>query len=137
MANEQNLTPVKPGQVLNPNGRPKGSKNLSTIIRELENEEFDWSKVPEKQSEAIMALGSPWKAITYVAMQNAIKGNVQAAEWLRKSGYGDKMDLSSSDGSMTPQVIIESVYASKPNFRPNNTFTEIDEVAAVSSREPS
>lgn len=137
MANEQNLTPVRPGQVLNPNGRPKGSKNLSTIIRELENEDFDWSKVPDKQSEAIVALGSPWKAITYVAMQNAVKGNVQAAEWLRKSGYGDKMDLSSTDGSMTPQVIIEGVYANKPKFRPDNSTPEADEVAADSSAKSS
>lgn len=133
MANNQNLVHVKPGQVLNPNGRPKGSKNLSTIIRELEDENFDWKKVPEKQSDAVIALGSPWKAITYVAMQNALKGNVQAAEWLRKSGYGDKMDLTSSDGSMTPTVIIESAYANKPNFRPDNSATEADDLADNSS----
>jgi hypothetical protein len=29
------LTPVKPGQVLNPNGKPKGTRNVSTVLREL------------------------------------------------------------------------------------------------------
>lgn len=47
------------------------------------------------------------------------------------------IDLTSSDGTMTPQVIIESVYATKPNFRPDNSPTEADDVAADSSTEPS
>lgn len=34
MANEQNLKKLKKGDVLNPAGRPKGSKNKSTVIRE-------------------------------------------------------------------------------------------------------
>lgn len=32
--NDENLTPVKPGQILNPKGKPKGTRNRSTIIRE-------------------------------------------------------------------------------------------------------
>jgi hypothetical protein len=102
-----NLIPASKGEVRNPNGRPKGSKNLTTIIKELEDEKFDWSKVPEKQSDAIKALGSPWRAITYVAMQNAIKGNVQAAEWLRKSGYGDKMDVTT--GGQPLKALVEFI----------------------------
>lgn len=47
------------------------------------------------------------------------------------------IDHTSSDGSMTPQVIIESVYANKPNFRPDNSPTEADDVAADSSTQPS
>jgi len=35
MANEQNLKPMKPGETLNPHGRPKGTRNRSTIIREI------------------------------------------------------------------------------------------------------
>lgn len=35
MANEQNLIPAVPGQVLNPNGRPKGSVNRKTILNWL------------------------------------------------------------------------------------------------------
>ena len=33
MANEENLIPYKKGQSGNPNGRPKGSKNRSTIAK--------------------------------------------------------------------------------------------------------
>ena len=36
MANEENLRPAwKPGESGNPNGRPKGSKNRSTIAKRL------------------------------------------------------------------------------------------------------
>jgi len=34
MANEENLTPFKKGNNANPKGRPKGSKNKSTIFKE-------------------------------------------------------------------------------------------------------
>lgn len=91
MANEENLTPFKPGQSGNPNGRPKGSKNLASIIRELENEDFDWSKVPIKNKDQAKLIGSPWKAIVLTALAKAFSGDIQAAEWLRKGGYGDKI----------------------------------------------
>jgi hypothetical protein len=43
MANEQNLKPAwKEGDPSpNPSGRPKGSRNLSTILREMLEEEID------------------------------------------------------------------------------------------------
>ncbi len=40
----------KPGQSGNTKGRTPGTKNLSTIIKELEKEDFDWSLVPIKSS---------------------------------------------------------------------------------------
>ena len=102
MANEQNLIPAKKGEVRNPNGRPKGTKNLKTIMRELENENFDWSKMPVKQKEAVEALGSPWRAIVYVGVQQALKGDTKAMEWLRKAGYGDKLDVTSNGETIQP-----------------------------------
>ncbi len=83
----------KPGESGNPNGRPKGSKNLSSIIRELEDENFDWSLVPIKQKDMAQKIGSPWKAIVYTALAKAFSGDVKAMEWLRKSGYGDKLSI--------------------------------------------
>jgi len=43
MPNPENIEPHKfePGQSGNPNGRPLGSKNLSTILREMLEEEID------------------------------------------------------------------------------------------------
>lgn len=41
--NPENIEPykMKPGETLNPHGRPKGSKNLSTILREMLSEEVE------------------------------------------------------------------------------------------------
>jgi hypothetical protein len=35
MANNQNLKPVQPGEVRNPKGKPKGTRNRSTIAKEV------------------------------------------------------------------------------------------------------
>ena len=37
MANEKNLIPIKKGEVRNPKGRPKGTKNRATVAKELLN----------------------------------------------------------------------------------------------------
>jgi len=86
-----NLIPPVKGEVRNPNGRPKGSKNLATLIRELEREDYNWDLIPIKQKDAAKAFGSPWKAIIGTAIAKAYSGDVRAAEWLRKAGYGDKV----------------------------------------------
>jgi len=43
------------------------------------------------------------------------------------------IDLSSSDGTMTPRVIIESTYGRKPKFRTDNSYAKTDALAANSS----
>lgn len=56
----------------------------------------------------------------------------------RAMGKPDQsLDLTSSDGSMTPTVIIESTYGNKPNFRPDNSVTEADGLAEDSSEQSS
>ena len=125
MANEQNLIPAKKGEVRNPNGRPKGVKNWHTIVQDILGDEElfqalldsadrrpDWVEKLNKKNGAT--------AIVAVMTLRALEGDKQAAEWLRKTGFGDKLDLSSSDGTMTPTVIIESSYAGKPKFRVTN-----------------
>ena len=103
-------TQFKEGQSGNPAGRPVGSKNLATIIGELEAEDFDWSKVPIKQREAAQAIGSPWRAIVYTAIAKAYSGDMRAAEWLRKSGYGDKLDVTSGGKRISqPPVIVSEI----------------------------
>lgn len=98
----------KPGQSGNPNGRPKGSKNLATLIRELENEDFDWKHVPIKNKDAVMQMGSPFRAIVMVALGQAISGDKAAREWLRKAGYGDRLDVT-SDGEKLKVALVEFV----------------------------
>lgn len=56
MANNQNLTPFKPGQVHNPNGRPKGRRSISTYLKMFV--EGDLSNIPnEKLREQLTAQG--------------------------------------------------------------------------------
>lgn len=122
MANEENLKPFKEGEDprRNTQGRQKGSKNLATIVRELEAEDFDWSKVPIKQKEAAKAIGSPWRAIVYTAIGMAMSGNVKAMEWLRKSGYGDKLDVTSDGKKIQTPLIISEI---KPRHATTETET--------------
>jgi len=121
MANEENLKPFVEGDDprRNTNGRPKGGKNLATIVRELEAEDFDWSKVPIKQKDAVKSMGSPWRAIVFTAVAKAVSGDVKAMEWLRKSGYGDKLDVTSNGKEIQSPLIISRI-------SPRNAETEVE-----------
>lgn len=90
----------EPGQSGNPKGKPKGSKSLSTIIRDLTENTPDWSKIRLKNKEDFTKTygnNRAWDAIVYVAISQAMAGDQQAREWLRKSGYGDKLTLEGGD----------------------------------------
>jgi hypothetical protein len=126
MANEQNLKPFTgaddPRRM---NGRPKGRKNLATLIRELEEEDFDWSKIPKLSDEAkenLKSIGSPLKAIVLVATTQALTGNKEAREWLRRAGYGDKLDVTSKGESIAPKI----VSAIEPNARTQSETASSD-----------
>lgn len=122
MANDQNLVPFKEGDDprRNTKGRPTGSKNLATIIRELENEEFDWSIVPIKDRKKLQQfadelgpVGSPFRVIVLKAVLDSIFGRGQekiaAREWLRKAGYGDKIDVTSDGKRIQSPLIISTI----------------------------
>lgn len=75
-------------------------KNLDKIIREIldDDELIDkvvanqpdyWNRLPVKNGAYI---------ISTVMMVKAMGGDTKAADWIRKSGYGDKVQLESSDG---------------------------------------
>lgn len=99
----------KPGESGNAKGRPKGIKNWSTIVQEvLESEELfeaaiegakrpGWiDKLPNKNGAFAIA----------VAMQKrALAGDKQAADWLRKTGFGDKIDMT-TNGKDLPTPIM-------------------------------
>jgi len=113
MANEQNLKPLKKGDPAPPGaGRPKGSKSLSTIIRQLGENPPDWDKIRLKnKSEFIEQYGnqSAWKAVVYVALSQAMAGDQQAREFLAKRGYGDKLTL---EGGEKPLPILATLNVS-------------------------
>ena len=101
-------TQFKKGQSGNPAGMKKGTKHLSTTIREMLNDETfierlaakiqDKTKLPDPEFQ-----GTPLKAIVSVAMIEAMDPTSQAQprnaarDWLAKFGYGTKVDITTDD----------------------------------------
>lgn len=101
----------KKGQSGNPKGKAKGSKSLAVIVRKLEEEDFNWDLVPVTgiSKEKAKKIGAPWKAIVFTALAKAYSGDVKAMEWLRKSGYGDKLDITSGGKEIVQPLIISTI----------------------------
>jgi len=88
-----NLTPWQPGQSGNPAGRKPGSKNISTIVQELLDEDAD--------SEALMSnnlvrltngVSTTYaKAVVFAAIAKALQGNMQAIIWLTEQQGRDSV----------------------------------------------
>lgn len=101
-------TRIQPGQVLNPNGKPKGRRSLSTIVRDLGESQIDWDAMgttPDTLELKKKFQGrTAFEAISIVAQAQAMAGDNQAREWLRKAGYGDKMDITTNDESLNTPV---------------------------------
>ena len=96
MANEQNLKSWTKGQSGNPAGRPTGSKNRSTIVKEI-------LKLLTKLDNPITGK-EEWltneQHMTISILQKAIKGDVNAYKALMDSAYGtakDTVDINSTE----------------------------------------
>lgn len=79
-----NLKPWQPGQSGNPAGRKVGSKNVSTIVRELLKQDAD-TDILVSTKVADLANGRPTsyaQAIVLAMLRKALEGNVQAVSWL-------------------------------------------------------
>jgi hypothetical protein len=84
MANEENLIPAKKGEVRNPNGRPKGAKNRSTIARQ-------WLEVNQSLKNPLTGeqeTMSQEDLMTLALIKKAREGDVAAYKALMDSGYG-------------------------------------------------
>lgn len=114
----------KPGESGNPNGRPKGRRTLATIIRDLEKEDFDWSKVPNLTDDDRKKFDghSPFEVIATRALIQASMGDQKAREWLRKAGYGDKLDVT-TDGRAIQSPAVISIIGVR-NANPQTETTE-------------
>jgi hypothetical protein len=84
MANDENLNPATKGEVRNPNGRPKGSKNRSTIVKELLEFASSQKNVLTGEQETL----TQEQAITLAMLLKAGKGDVNAYKALMDSCYG-------------------------------------------------
>ena len=84
MANEENLIPAQKGEVRNPNGRPKGAKNRSTIARQ-------WLEVNQALKNPLTGeqeTMSQEDLMTLALIKKAREGDVTAYKALMDSGYG-------------------------------------------------
>lgn len=83
-------TRFKPGQSGNPKGRPKGSRNYRTLLREaIEGNAIDWSLIPIQGIEKLAAKHNhPMEAVIYRAYAQAIQGDARARQWLTDTLYG-------------------------------------------------
>jgi hypothetical protein len=104
-----NLIPAKKGEVRNPKGKPKGTKHLSTLIRDI-GDNIDWSKTTLKNKDQMKQLygNNGWKAIVYVAMTKAMAGDPQAMKWLAENGFGKNIDIT-TNGKDIPIALVEFV----------------------------
>jgi len=99
MANEENLKPFKKGQSGNPNGRPKGTRNRSTIARKWLNVKSK-AMNPISQEEEDM---NQEDLITLALIKKARQGDVSASKALLDSAYGqakEQLDISADAPSI-------------------------------------
>ncbi len=97
-------------------GRPKGSRNWSTVVKELlDDEELFATLVAnmDRKPAWLDKVGTKtlMQAITTAQAIKAMGGSHFSAEWLRKTGFGDKIDLT---GDVTIRVEPVVVSAIKP-----------------------
>ena len=88
----------KKGQSGNPNGKPKGSKHISTHIQEMLNDpDFEL-----KLKDGKILKGRPMDAILQTAIAKAVSGDMRAFDMLGKYGYGTKLDITSEGEKIQP-----------------------------------
>jgi hypothetical protein len=75
-------------------------------VREILGD-IDWDKVPVKNAKQLQEKYGRrgWDALVYVATAKAASGDIRALEFLRKSGFGDMVDITSLGEKIDPVVI--------------------------------
>lgn len=133
---EKQLANLKPGQ--SP-GRPVGARSWSTVVKELLDDEALFATLVENMDRKpawLEKVGTKtlMQAITTAQAIKAMGGSHFSAEWLRKTGYGDKIDIT-SDGErirsepviismIRPREIIEAQVAEQPESFAEETEQE-------------
>ena len=95
--------------------KSKRPRNLDKIVREILDDETLIDKVVTNQPEYWGRLPSKNGAyiISTVMMVKAMGGDIKAAEWIRKTGFGDKVLLETDDGFFAKSDFTIKVIPSK------------------------
>lgn len=88
------------GVYVEPEKKAKRPKHLDKIIREILDDETLIDKVVANQPEywSRIPVKNGGYIISTVMMVKAMGGDIKAAEWIRKTGFGDKVMLESENG---------------------------------------
>ena len=84
MKKEDNLIPFQKGESGNPNGRPKGSRNRSTIVRQ-------WLEVIQQVNNPVTGQNEPLEIQDQITLQQIVKaleGDTNAYKELMDSAHG-------------------------------------------------
>jgi hypothetical protein len=109
MANDHNLIPAKKGEVRNPNGRPLGSRNRATVLRELSEVVLNGKSLDDKEGAFTaeqIAAAAVWR--------KAMEGDLNAFKEIQDTMYGkvtEKTELTGKDGNpleVTSTVLLSS-----------------------------
>ena len=94
--NDKNLKHIEKGQVLNPNGRKKGSKNRKTILKKWLSIEVN-ETLPDGSCEIITLLDK----IVLEQIKSAMKGETPAYKEIMDGVYGKIKDELNIDAKST------------------------------------
>lgn len=111
MPNPDNLKTPKPGEVRNPNGRPKGSLNRSTIARK-------WLEVEQSIKNPITGTFeqlSQEDIITLMQINEARKGDTVAYKALMDSAYGRPIQAIEHTGADGGPIQVDDVTRLTPD----------------------
>jgi len=95
--------------------KPKRPRNLDRIVREILDDDTLVDKVIQNQPEYWQRLPAKNGAyiISTVMMVKAMGGDIKAAEWIRKTGFGDKVMLETDNGFFAKSEFLIQVVPSK------------------------
>jgi hypothetical protein len=106
MPHPENIIPPKKGEIRNPNGKPKGTLNRSTLLKK-------WIEVHTKLKHPITKKeesGTVADLITLALINKAITGDIQAIKEINDTLYGkipNRDELTGADGKeLNPPTII-------------------------------
>lgn len=110
--NYPNLKSWKKGQSGNPAGRKKGSKNVSTIVRQVLEQDAD-TDILIGTKIADLTNGQPTtyaQAIILAMLKKALEGNVQAVCWLsQQQGLSYASETVETGLFHTSKLVVEVV----------------------------
>lgn len=100
---KENLRPAAPGEVRNPGGRPKGSKNRATVIMELLKLKGKQKNPLRNNKEENMTVE---KMIELALVKKALAGDVRAIQLVSEKVYG-RMPMDINLGGQHDNPVVE------------------------------